>query len=168
MLVGSAGRATGRVDGPAGAIGGFGVNTGFGEPLAGGAAVSLGAALGFGEAGRAAARGVDELARLGVARFTAERLASSFPARVVVEDRRMVVRLEPADFAFVRLAVDRFARVFPARLAVIRFADEVGFLALDFFAVDFFAVDRFAVGFLVADFFLAGISPPSDDAMSTQ
>jgi hypothetical protein len=157
MLVGSAGRATGRVDGPLGAIGAIGAVGGFG---------GFGAAAGFAALGREAgagrladaAFGLEEARPFGAERFTAERFPSSFPARVAVDERRAVVRFEPADLARVRLAAPRLASVFPARLAVMRLADEV----------DFFAVERFGADFLVADFFFAGICPPSDGAMDNR
>ncbi|MDQ6710185.1 MAG: hypothetical protein M3Z11_06465 [Candidatus Dormibacteraeota bacterium] len=176
MFDGSAGRATGRIDGPPGAIGGFGSRTGLGAATGRGAAGGLGGAAGLGAAGLGAGR---VAAFVGVAagawleRFTADRFPSTFAARVVVDDRRAVVRLEPEDFAFGRLAVERFARVLPARLAVIRLPDEVDFFAVgrfaaDFFTEDFFTEDFFAEDFFTEDFFLAGISPPLDDAMSTR
>ena len=150
MLIGSAGRATGRVDGPLGAIGGFGAAAGFG-------------ALGRDAAGRLVVAAFDfdaafDADAFGVARFAAERFPRTFPALVAVAERRVVVRFEPADLARVRLAAPRLASVFPARLAVTRLADEV----------DFFAVERFGADFLVADFFFAGMSPPSDDAMGNR
>jgi hypothetical protein len=156
MFIGSAGLATGRA---AGAIG-AGLNAG-----------GFGAAN-FGAAGLRAADLVAPAAELldlaDAVRLTAERFPSSFPARVAVALRRVVVRFEPEDFPLVRLAVARFARVFPARLAVIRFAGGVDFLAVERFAVERFAVERFAVDFLVEDFFLAGISPPSNGAISAR
>jgi hypothetical protein len=148
MLVGSAGRATGRVDGPLGAIGGFGAAAGF---------AALGREAGAGRLADAAF-GLEEAPPFGAERFTAERFPSSFPARVAVDERRAVVRFEPADLARVRLAAPRLASVFPARLAVMRLADEV----------DFLAVERFGADFLVADFFFAGICPPSDGAMDNR
>jgi hypothetical protein len=84
-------------------------------------------------------------------RLTADRLPSSFPARVEVEDLRVVLRFGLAALDLGLLAA-RFASVFPARFAVMRFDEELGFFAVDFLAVDFF----------VDDFFFAGISPPSD------
>lgn len=161
MFIGSAGLATGRA---AGAIGADLNGAGFG-------AADFGAA-GLGAAGLGAADLVVPAAELldlaDAVRLTAERFPSSFPARVAVALRRVVVRFEPEDFALVRLAVARFARVFPARLAVIRFAGEVDFLAVERFAVERFAAERFAVDFLVEDFFLAGISPPSNGAISAR
>ncbi|HEY0492597.1 MAG TPA: hypothetical protein VGD57_03925 [Candidatus Dormibacteraeota bacterium] len=145
MLLGSAGRATGRVEGPEGAVTGLGVAAGLG----------LAAALAAGRlltADRLAEDlGFELLEPAPVERFAAERFPSSFPARVDVDDRLVVLRFGAADLDLGLLAA-RFASVFPARLAVMRFDEEV----------DFLAVERFAVDFLVADFFFAGISPPSD------
>jgi len=90
--------------------------------------------------------------------LTAERFPRVFPARVAVAARRVVVLFEPAALARVRLAAPRLASVFPARLVVMRLAD----------VVDFLAVERFGADFLVADFFFAGMSPPSDDAMGNR
>jgi hypothetical protein len=84
-------------------------------------------------------------------RLTAERLPSSLPARVEVDDRRVVFRFEPPEPALLGLVAERLASVFPARLAVIRLG-----------ALDFFALGRFGADFLVEDFFFAGICPPSD------
>lgn len=158
MLVGSAGRATGRVEGPEGELAGLVVGADWGL-VAGFAATGFGAVACFAAAGCRVAFGrlLDEALapdRLGVEaveRFVAERLPSSFPARVDVDDLRVVARLGLAALDFGLLA-ERFASVFPARLAVMRFDEELGF----------FAVERFAVDFLVEDFFFAGISPPSD------
>lgn len=166
MFTGSAGLATGRA---AGAIG-AGLNAaGFGAATFGAAGL-LAAGL---VAADLVAPAAEPLDLADAVRLTAERFPSSFPARVAVALRRVVVRFEPEDFALVRLAVARFARVFPARLAVIRFAGEVDFLAVGRFAVERFAVERFAVerlavDFLVEDFFLAGISPPSNGAISAR
>ena len=159
MLVGSAGRATGRVEGPEGAIEGF----------------AVGGAIGL-VAGRVVTAGFEAVARFGVAegrfaadrlladalgralleaedpeRRVAERFPSTLPARVAVEDFRVVLRLGLADLDLGLLAA-RFASVFPARFAVTRLREELVF----------FAVGRFAVDFLVGDFFFAGMSPPSD------
>jgi hypothetical protein len=168
MLVGSAGRATGRVEGPEGAT--EGAREGATEGRGG--AAGLGAEEGFRAAvARLAvdrlledaflvalgdALGLDPLDAELVERLTAERFPSSFPARVEVGERLVVLRLGLADLDLGLLAA-RFASVFPARLAVMRFVEEVDFFADSFFAVDFF----------VEDFFFAGISPPSDgDACS--
>ena len=151
MLVGSAGRATGRVEGPEGATDGFvtaaGLGAGDGLTVAAGR-LTVGRLLddAFGLEALEDAFGLDPLDRL-----TAERFPSSFPARVDVEERLVVLRFGLADLDLGLLAA-RFASVFPARLAVIRFVEEVGFLA----------VVRFAADFFVEDFFFAGISPPSD------
>ena len=164
MLVGSAGRATGRVEGPEGAAGGATGGLGAGGELRAGDGFTA-------AAGRLAvdrllddafglaledAFGLDPLDAELVDRLTAERFPSCFPARVDVEERLVVLRLGLADLDLGLLAA-RFASVFPARLAVIRLDEEAGFLEVDFFAVDLFAVD-----FFVEDFFFAGISPPSD------
>ena len=154
MLVGSAGRATGRVEGPAGAIG-----LGAGAGLVAGAAVArgVGAALGGVEGRLATAFGFGAIrvlgaARLAVARLAVARFARVLPARVAVDERRLLLaRFVPVDLTLVRLADDRLASVLPAFLAVIRLAEEVGFLAVERLAVDFFD----------EDFFFAGISPPS-------
>jgi len=155
MLVGSAGRATGRVEGPEGATDGFGGAACFG---AGDGLTAAGGRLGvdrlldeaFGLVALDDAFGLDPLDAEGVERLAAERFPSSFPARADVEERLVVLRLGLADFDLGLLAA-RFASVFPARFAVMRFDDELGFLA----------VGRFAVDFFVEDFFFAGISPPS-------
>jgi hypothetical protein len=138
------------MDGPLGAIGGFGT-AGFGALGRDAAGRLVVAALAFDDAAFAADA-------FGVARFAAERFPRTFPARVAVAERRVVVRFEPADLARARLAAPRFASVFPARLAVTRLADPV----------DFFAVERFGADFLVADFFFAGMCPPSDGAMGNR
>ena len=150
MLVGSAGRATGRVEGPEGAGEGLDAS---GDCGAEGALEAVAFRL-------PALDPLLDLERLPdfarelldpEERFTAERLPSSFPALVEVGDRLVVFRFGPADLAR-GLVVARLASVFPARLAVMRFGAEL----------DFLAVGRFAVDFLVEDFFFAGISPPSD------
>ena len=157
MLVGSKGRATGRVEGPVGAAG-LGVTAGLpaGVVVAFGAAALGAAALGAAATlleleGRATAFGLAALRFAGAGRLAADRFASSFPARVETDDRLVVFRFSLLGLARLGLVADRLARVFPARLGVIRFADDV----------DFFAVERLAVDFLDEDFFFAGISPPS-------
>ena len=154
MLVGSTGRATGRVAGPGGAPEGFGAAAGLGvgdgfTAAAGRLAVDPLLDDAFGLEALDGAFGLELDTEL-VERLTAERFPSSFAARVDVEERFVVVRLGLADLDLGLLAA-RFASVFPARLAVMRFVEEAGFLA----------VVRFAVDFFVEDFFFAGISPPS-------
>jgi hypothetical protein len=158
------------VEGPEGAAGGASEGLGVaGELRAGDTAAAgrlavdrlLDDAFGLGLEALEDTFGRDPLDAEPVDRLTAERFPSSFPARVDVEERLVVLRLGLADLDLGLLAA-RFASVFPARLAVIRFDEEAGFRAVVRFAVDFFAVDFFAVDFFVEDFFFAGISPPSD------
>ncbi len=164
MLVGSAGRATGRVEGPEGTPGGTNGLEAAGELRAGDGFTAAAGRLAvdrllddaFGLEALEDAFGLDPLDAEPVDRLTAERFPSSFPARVDVEERLVVLRLGLEDLDLGLLAA-RFASVLPARLAVIRFDEEAGFLAVVRFAVDFLAVD-----FFVEDFFFAGISPPSD------
>jgi hypothetical protein len=158
ILVGSAGRATGRVEGPEGAAAGLATGGAFWLVAGRAATTGFGAVDGFGaEEGLLAvdrlpddAFGRDRLDAAPEVRLTAERLPSALPARVEVDDLRAVLRLGLADLDLGLLAA-RLASVFPARFAVMRFDEELGF----------FAVERLAADFFVADFFFAGISPPS-------